>query len=334
MKTSFFLFACTAASIAAWHPAIAQESLSCNLIWQSLRVSRDVCAPSPTACQSCLTANGVLCFKHYTDQVPGSVRSTTCVDPAQQLKNDPVTFCTAENDLRQPSLPSNTYDSYANSLSDCKVGGGWSMLSGGSAAAVVVAIVVPIVIIVQALALVWFAKFHRGYQGIALFMWFVFGLSVCFCAWFCICIQHKKSSGAASGVVTHQAAAAHHPYGAQPHGSSYGQSGFAPYGMQPAFYAPQNGYVGPPQPMQLQGYPPPMQSQGYPPPMQSQGYPPPMQSLGYNQGQQVYGSGIPMQPTHSAEGNFHMQQSQGHPPPSQQQADLSKPLPYNPYVSP
>jgi hypothetical protein len=203
------------------------------------------------------------------------------------------------------------------------------MLSGGSAAAVVVAIVVPIVIFVlifvQALALVWFAKFHRGYQGIALFMWFVFGLSVCFCAWFFICIQHKKSSAAASGVVTHQAAAAHHPYGAQPHGSSYGQSGFAPYGMQPAFYAPQNGYVGPPQPMQLQGYPPPMQSQGYPPPMQS---------LGYNQGQQVYGSGIPMQPTHSAEGNFHMQQSQSHPPPSQQQADLSKPLPYNPYVSP
>lgn len=222
-----------------------------------------------------------------------------------------------QNDLQKIVV----YDSYANMPSDCRPNGGWSMLPPDTGA-LVAAIVIPVMWFGQVLLLVLFAKFKRGYRGCALFGWGLFGLIAPVCAWISICCtrtQQKTGHGVVPVAASYPTAPAYNPGGA-----AYGQPGFVPYGMQPALYAHQQGYVGYPSPMHHQ-YP-----QQYP--QQSHGYP--TQPPGYSQGQQIYGGSASMQPMYVAEGNHEMQQVHGHPQQQQQQADLMKPVPYNPYTSP
>jgi hypothetical protein len=313
---AFFLFAFTAASIAAEHPVFAQ----CNLIWNTLRISHVKCDPSPTACDECLGAQGVMCFKHYAGHKPGQSYPSACYD--RSLGDDPVKYCGMQNDLQKTVV----YDSYANLPSDCKTNGGWSMLSADPGA-LVAAIVIPVIVLGQVLLLLLFAKFKRGYRGCALFGWGLFGVFAPVCAWISICCsrtQQKTGNGVVPVAASYPTAPAYSPAAA-----AYGQPVFLPCGMQPELYAPQQGYV---------GYPSPMHHQ-YPQqhPQQLHGYP--TQPTGYSQGHHMYGGGAPMQPMYVAEGNHEMQQVYGHLPPppqqqQQQQADLMKPLPYNPYTSP
>jgi hypothetical protein len=274
-----------------------------------------------------------MCFKFHAGNKPGQYYPSACYD--RNRGDDPVKYCGMQNDLQKIVV----YDSYANSPSDCKPNGGWSMHSADPGA-LVAAIVIPVILFGQVVLLVLFAKFKRGYRGCALFGWGLFGLIAPVCAWISICCsrtQQKTGNGVVPVAASYPTAPAYNPAGA-----AYGQPSFAPYGMQPALYAPQQGYVGYPSPMhhQPQQYPqqyPQQHPQQYP--QQPHGYPtlPP----GYSQGQQMYGGGASMQPMYVAGGTHEMQQVHGYPPPppqqqqqQQQQADLKQPLPFNPYTSP
>lgn len=248
-----------------------------------------------------------MCFKHNAGHKPGQSYPSACYD--RSGGDDPVKYCRMQNDLQKKVV----YDSYANAPSDCVTDGGWSM-SSADPVALVIAIVIPVIVLGQVLLLLLFAKFKRGYRGCALFGWGLFGVFAPVCAWISICCsrtQQKTGNVIVPVAASYPTAPAYNPAAAV-----YGQPGFVPYGMQPALYAPQQGYV---------GYPSPMHHQ-YPQqhPQQLHSYP--TQPTGYSVGQQMYGGGAPVQPMYLAQGNQQQQQ--------QQQADSINPLPYNPYISP
>ena len=312
------LFASTAAAIAAWHQVAAQPS---KCIPGTTSSSKSIiCAPSSTACSECLGVKGILCFiyssAHSDSSIPGSYSSTTCVDTFQRRTADPVALCAANGQANSPP-----YDSYVNLPEDCKNGGGYSMLSASPQIAIA-AIVVPIAFILQAFALVLFAKAKRGYRGCSLLGWGFLSCIAPGCAWILICMAERKNPvQVVPAVVSHTTAAAHPPYGTHPQGSTFlpaynGQPGFVPYGVQPPLYAPPPGFA---------SYPAPIQSQGYP--MQPVGYGAP---LGIAAPQQMQGDGHHMQPMSAPEGYYPVQGNL-----QQQQAEsLSKPPPFNPYATP
>ena len=244
------LFASTAAAIAAWHQVAAQSIPSKCIPGTSSSSKSIICAPSPTSCSECLGVKGVLCFiyssAHSGSSIPGRYSSTTCVDTFQRRTADPVALCAANGQANSPP-----YDSYVNLPEDCKNGGGYSMLSASPQIAIA-AIVVPIAFILQAFALVLFAKAKRGYRGCSLLGWGFLSCIAPGCAWILICMAERKNAvQVVPAAVSHTAAAAHPPYGTHPQG----------YPVQPMGYGAPLGF---PASQQMQGGGHPMQPMSAP----------------------------------------------------------------------